>query len=149
MKREEYDEIIRLLDSIQEVAYYKYTNAYMPSFNALGGSKMDPIYPPVYLAGRNPLICLDEAIQMTNILFVYHLDHSIMLRSKMVQNQPFGRTAFQKEIDGVNYMTDMTNEMTKRRGLPNRLQISDLSYNDTYKDLIAILQSILGELQKL
>lgn len=149
MKREEYNEIILLLEEIQETAYSKYINIYMPHFNSLGGSVMRPILLPVKLADIRPLISLDDAIQMSNNAFVYQLDHSIMLRAKLAQNQPFGRTAFQKEIDGINYMVDMTNEMTNKRGLPNRLQISNLSYDDNYMDIIMILKSILSELHKL
>lgn len=149
MKREEYDEIIRLLKSIQEVAYDKYMNIYMPYFNTLGGNKLINLLPPVDFAKKEPLICLDEAIQLTNIAFVYQLNHAIMLRAKLVQNQPSRRTAFQREIDGVNYMADMTNQMATKRGHPNRIQIQDLSYQANYQDIIATLKSILDQLKKL
>lgn len=149
MKREEYDEIIQLLYTIQKIAYDKYTNIYMPHFNSLGGNVLVPIPAPESLAGIRPIISVNDAIQMTNVTFVYQLNHCIMHRAKRVQNQPPRRTAYQMEVDGVNYMVNMMNEMTAKRGLPNRHQVSELSYQAKYQDLITTLKSILAELQKI
>jgi len=142
----EYKAILSMLELIQQEAYSKYTNKYMQQFNAQGGN-MGPLSEPVpfqpriqYMAPLEDVVV--EAIQETNIAFVYQLNHAITFRAKLPQNQPSQRSAYQMIVDGLNYMADMVSEM---RGqvvpmLPN---------NATTQQIVAFLQSILSILKLL
>lgn len=142
----EYKAILSMLELIQQEAYGKYTNVYMQQFNAQGGS-MNPLSLPVPFQQRkqNTVSIEDvvvEAIQETNIAFVYQLNHAITFRAKLPQNQPPQRSAYQMIVDGLNYMADMVFEMRGQVApmLPN---------NATTQQIVAFLQSILSILKLL
>ena len=149
MTRDEFDQILERLEQIQNIAYERYESFYLPEFLAKGGH-MRSLQKPIPFIGRPMIACspeatIDRAIQETNVGFVYQLNHAATFRAKLAQNQPSRRTTKQMIIDGVNYMTDMVNELF----IGKSEQIPELSYNVTMQEIIEKLNVILSALQKI
>ena len=144
MIKEEFEQILSLLDEIRTVVVDKYNNIYMPQFNSWGGKQMNPLRNPLPFSGRISPNGLNEAIQETNIAYVYQLNNAVTGKAALRQwmHEQYGFE--EKMIDGVNYMSNLTNQMILGKGT-----IPSLPLNASMKQMIHVLQTILNYLHSM
>lgn len=144
MTKEEFEQILSLLDEIRMVVVDKYNNIYMPQFNSWGGTPMNSMRDPLPFLGRISPNDLNEAIQETNNAYVYILNKAVMGRATLRQWMHDQYSFEEKMIDGVNYMSNLTNQMIFGKGT-----ISTLPLNASMKQMIFVLQTILNYLHSM
>ncbi len=143
MTQSEFEQIVQLLDDIRMVAYDKYETKYMPRFNSLGGKQMHSLPYPIAYEGSITINDLNEAIQATNVAYVYQLNNTITCKAALVQWIHDRYSFEEKIIDGVNYMGSLTNAMYSDGSIPQ------IPLNAAMKDVVNTLQEILKLLQQL
>lgn len=141
MIKEEFEQILSLLDEIRTVVVDKYNNIYMPQFNSWGGKQMNPLRNPLPFSGRISPNGLNEAIQETNIAYVYQLNNAVTGKAALRQWMHERYSVEEKMIDGINYMISLINEMILGKGT-----ISALPLNASMKQMIIVMQMILNYL---
>lgn len=144
MTRGEFEQILSLLDEIRMVVVDKFNNIYMPQFNSWGGKQMHPLHNPLPFMGRISPNDLNGAIQETNIAFVYQLNNAVLGRATLHQwmHEQYGFE--ERMVDGVNYMSNLTNQMILGKGT-----IPTLPLNASMKQMILVLQTILTYLHNM
>lgn len=144
MTQSEFVQILSLLDEIRTVVVDKYNNIYMPQFNSWGGKQMSLMRNPLPYLGRISPNDLNEAVQETNIAYVYQLNNAVTGRAALRQwmHEQYGFE--EKMIDGVNYMSNLTNQMILGKGT-----IPSLPLNASMKQMIHVLQTILNYLHSM
>lgn len=144
MTQSEFVQILSLLDEIRTVVVDRYNNIYMPQFNSWGGKPMNPMRDPIPFLGRISPNDLNEAIQETNVAYVYLLNKAVIGKPALRQWIHERYSYEEKIIDGVNHMSSLTNDIIIGKGT-----IPTLPLNASMNQMILVLQTILNYLHSM
>ena len=116
----------------------------MPQFNSWGGKQMSLMRNPLPYLGRISPNDLNEAVQETNIAYVYQLNNAVTGRAALRQWIHERYSYEEKIIDGVNHMSSLTNDIIIGKGT-----IPTLPLNASMNQMILVLQTILNYLHSM